>query len=283
MPSISILALRAVCVAACLLSFGAARAALFEDDEARRAILDLRQKVDQIQLRNADQLRKLSEDSALGSEQLNGQLGQLRRSILELSNLIESLRGELAAVRGQGEQLGREQSQLAREQAQLARELAEVQRRQKDIAQGTEERLKKFEPSKVTVDGLEFMAEPAEARDYDAALAVMRKGDFALALPAFTEFVRRYPASGYHPSALFWLGNLHYAQRNYKDAMTQYRALVAAAPAHLRAPEAMLSIANCQVELKETKAARKTLEDLVKAYAQSEAATVARTRLAKLK
>jgi len=51
----------------------------------------------------------------------------------------------------------------------------------------------------------------------------------------------------------------------------------------LRAPEAMLSIANCQVELKETKAARKTLEDLVKAYAQSEAATVAKTRLAKLK
>ncbi|MEY3486000.1 MAG: hypothetical protein RL075_5 [Pseudomonadota bacterium] len=276
MPSISILALRAVCVAACLLSFGAARAALFEDDEARRAILDLRQKVDQIQQRNADQLRKLSEDNTQGSEQLNGQLGQLRRSILELSNLIESLRGELAAVRGQGEQ-------LAREQLQLARELAEVQRRQKDIAQGTEERLKKFEPSKVTVDGLEFMAEPAETRDYDAALAVMRKGDFALALPAFTDFVRRYPASGYHPSALFWLGNLHYAQRNYKDAMAQYRALVAVAPAHLRAPEAMLSIANCQVELKETKAARKTLEDLVKAYAQSEAATVAKTRLAKLK
>jgi len=32
-----------------------------------------------------------------------------------------------------------------------------------------------------------------------------------------------------------------------------------------------------------TKAARKTLEDLVKAHAQSEAATVAKTRLAKLK
>lgn len=276
MSSNAILTLKVVCVAACLLSFGAARAALFEDDEARRAILDLRQKVDQMQQRNADQLRKLSEDNTQGSEQLNGQLGQMRRSIIELSNLIESLRGELAAVRGQGEQLTREASELARE-------LAEAQRRQKDIAQGTEERLKKFEPSKVSVDGLEFMAEPGEVRDYDAALAVMRKGDFAVALPAFTDFVRRYPASGYHPSALFWLGNLHYAQRSYKDAMAQYRALVAAAPAHLRAPEAMLSIANCQVELKETKAARKTLEDLVKAYAQSEAADVARTRLTKLK
>jgi TolA-binding protein len=51
----------------------------------------------------------------------------------------------------------------------------------------------------------------------------------------------------------------------------------------MRAPEAMLSLANCQVELKDTKSARKTLEDLVKAYPQAEAASVAKERLAKLK
>jgi hypothetical protein len=34
----------------------------------------------------------------------------------------------------------------------------------------------------------------------------------------------------------------------------------------------MLAIANCQAELKDTKAARKTIEDLVKAYPKSEAA-----------
>ena len=45
----------------------------------------------------------------------------------------------------------------------------------------------------------------------------------------------------------------------------------------------MLSIANCQVELKDTKAARKTLEDLIKAYPQSEAAAAARQRLPRLK
>jgi TolA-binding protein len=52
---------------------------------------------------------------------------------------------------------------------------------------------------------------------------------------------------------------------------------------HPRAPEAALSIANCQVELKDTKAARKTLEDLVKAYPQSEAAVAAKDRLTKLR
>ncbi|MFT6590139.1 MAG: TolA-binding protein, partial [Rhodoferax sp.] len=62
-----------------------------------------------------------------------------------------------------------------------------------------------------------------------------------------------------------------------------FRALIAKTPDHLRAPEAVLSIANCQIELKETKGAQKTLEDLIKAYPQSEAAIAAKDRLARLK
>ena len=59
--------------------------------------------------------------------------------------------------------------------------------------------------------------------------------------------------------------------------------MLSAAPAHARAPEAALSIANCQIELKETRTARKTLEDLVRAYPQSEAAIAAKERLSRLK
>ena len=272
----SIFVLRAVFAAMCCLCISSAQAGLFEDDEARRAILDLRQKVDQMQQQSAQmqqqsaaQLRAAKDENAVSIEQVNAQLTQLRRSVLELSNLIESLRSELANSRGKSEQ--------------LARDLADAQRLQKDIVQGTEDRFKRLEPSKVSVDGLEFMAAPAEIREYDTALATMRKGDFAQALPAFSEFVRRYSSSGYQPSALFWLGNLHYSQRNYKEALNQYRALVSASPAHLRAPEALLSIANCQLELKDPKASRKTLEELVKAYAESEAASLAKARLAKLK
>ena len=274
-----IFALRAVFAAAFCLCISTAQAALFEDDEARRAILDLRQKVEQMQQQSSEQLRAYKNESAASTVQLNAQseqlnaqltqLNQLRRSLLELSNMIESLRSELANSRGKSEQ--------------LARDLADAQRLQKDIVQGTEDRFKRLEPSKVSVDGLEFMAAPAEIREYDTALATMRKGDFAQALPAFSEFVRRYSSSGYQPSALFWLGNLHYSQRNYKEALNQYRALVSASPAHLRAPEALLSIANCQLELKDPKASRKTLEELVKGYAESEAATLAKARLAKLK
>ena len=43
------------------------------------------------------------------------------------------------------------------------------------------------------------------------------------------------------------------------------------------------TIANRQVELKDTKAARRTLEELVKAHPQSEAAGAARERLSRLR
>jgi tol-pal system protein YbgF len=245
------------CALACTLALNA-NAALFEDDEARRAILEMRQRLDGTQQRLTDELRKVNEDNA-----------QLRRSLLDLSTQIDTLRGELAKLRGQDEQ--------------LARDVAEVQRQQKDMSQGMDDRLRKFEPSKVTVDGKEFVADPAEKQEFEAALAVLRKGDFAPAQAAFTSFLKRYPQSGYKAPALFWLGNAQYASRNYREAVVNFRALVAADPEHMRAPEAVLAIANCQVELKDTKGARKTLEDLLKAYPQSEAASVAKDRLAKLK
>lgn len=257
--------LQAATVAACLavlpLLSSPAAAALFEDDEARRAILDLRQRVDnqrqQIE-QQSQALQQAGEDSTV-----------LRRSLVDLQMQIETLRTELARLRGQDEQFGRD--------------MADVQRRLKDQAQGLDERFRRFEPVKVTVDGREFMAEPAETRAYEAALAVFRKGEFAPAQASFTDFIKRYPGSGYLPSARFWLGNAQYVNRDYREAIVNFRALLAEAPDHVRAPEAVLSIANCQIELKDTAGARKTLQDLLKAYPQSEAAGAARERLSRLR
>ena len=235
--------------------------ALFEDDEARRAILDLRQKVDAQRVqaeRQAEEQRRAAEENT-----------QLRRSLLDLQQQIEALKLEIARLRGQDEE--------------TARLIAELQRRQKDVAQGVDERLRRFEPVKVTLDGREFTAEPGEQRDYEGALAIFRKGEFPAAQSAFSGFLGRYPQTGYRPTALFWLGNAQYANRDYKGAIANFRAMLQAAPDHPRAPEAVLSIANCQVELKDLAGARATLNDLLKAYPQSEAAAAARDRLPKLR
>lgn len=232
--------------------------ALFGDDEARKAIIELRQKVD-----------KNRQDADAASAESRESAAAMRRSLLDLSNQIEQLRGELARLRGQNEQ--------------LAREVSELQRLQKDVQSGIDERLRKVEPLRVEHEGQTFNAAPAEKRDFDAAMDLLRKSEFAQAATAYNGFMQRYPASGYTPSVLYWLGNAQYAARAYKEAADTHRRLIREFPDHLRTPEAMLALANSQIELKDARGARKTLEDLNKAYPNSEAAAAARERLARLR
>jgi tol-pal system protein YbgF len=254
--------MRAIGVLLACLWIGSASAGLFDDEEARKAILELRQRVDAVRQESDQRLAEETKKSAESSAQLG-------RSLLELQNQIEAMRSELAKLRGQGEQ--------------LTRDLTDVQRSQKEFSQGVDDRLHRFEPAKVTVDGREFTVEFAEKRDFEAALAIFRKGEFSAAQSAFIDALRNFPQSGYRPSALFWLGNAQYATRDYKEAVINFRALLAQAPDHLRAPEAVLSIANCQIELTDVRGAQKTLNELIKAYPQSEAAVAAKERLAHLK
>ncbi len=250
-------------------SLNTAQAGLFDDEEARKAILELRARVDQNRTAAEAEIKRTQEAAKLQNDKALEESTALRRSVLELQNQIEALRTEVARLRGQDEQ--------------LTREVAEMQRRQKDLAQGVDERVRRFEPVKVSLDGKEFNAEPGEKRDYDNAFALFRKPDYAASSAAFIDFIRRNPQSGYIPSAYFWLGNAQYANREYAPAIANFRALIAAVPDHPKASEAALAIANCQVELKDTRGARKTLEDLIKVYPQSEAAVAAKERLARLR
>jgi tol-pal system protein YbgF len=235
--------LRAVAVAAGVLLSLNASAALFEDTEARRAILELRERV----------------------ERQGEEIQNFQRSLLEQQNQFEALREETARLRGEKE------------------ELTQELRRAQELSQGVDDRLKKFEPTKVKVDGVEFVADPAETKAYEEALAVFRKGEFGAASSAFNDFIKRNPKSGYVVPSLFWLGNAQYANRSYTNAISNFNTLLSKAPNHMRAAESMLSVANCQLELKDIKAAKKTLGDVVKNYPHTEAAAAASERLAKLK
>src|SRR5262245_32674449 len=116
-----------------------ADAGIFDDDEARKAILDLRQKLEQS---NEQARARQAELNA----QMADQISQLRKSLLDLNTQIETLRAENARLRGQDEQ--------------LSRDVADLQRRVKDTQQGVDDRMRRFEPQKITIDGREFNADP---------------------------------------------------------------------------------------------------------------------------
>ncbi len=239
-----------------------AGAGMFDDEEARRAILDLRQKVDNMR-RDTDQ--RISEEARRQAEEVTG----LRRSLLDLQNQLEANASEMAKIRGQNEQ--------------LARDLADAQRRQTEGSKALEDRLRKFEPSKISFEGSEFLVEPQEKRVFEQAITSFRKGDFEVAQAALVEFLGRYPQSGYASAALFWLGNAQFVGKDYKGAMASFQKLLTQDPKYTRVPETLLAVANCQLELKDTAGARKTLEGLIADHPRSEAADAAKDRLARLK
>ncbi|MEY8878569.1 MAG: tol-pal system protein YbgF [Leptothrix sp. (in: b-proteobacteria)] len=273
-----------------------AHAGLFDDEEARKAILDLRSRLDRAEQQSQQQAQQLTtqqtqQQQALAAQQQvlatrkaeaddqAEQIAVLKRSLLDLNNQLELLRAELSRLRGQDEQA----TQSTRD---VARDLADLQRKQKDLLAtlaAQDERIKRFEPQRVSLDGREVTVDSAEKKAYDDAIGVLRKGEFAKAVEAMQNFQRRFPGSTYAGHVQYWLGNAQYGKGDVKEATLTFRNLVTSSPDHPRAPEALLALANCLVELKDPKAARKTLDELVKNYPQSDAAQAGRERLTQLK
>jgi tol-pal system protein YbgF len=240
-------------------------AGLFDDEEARKAIVELRARLAATEDAGKVRAAELTATNA----QLVEQLGALRRSLLDLNNQLEAMRADIAKLRGSDEQ--------------VLRDLSDIQRRQKDVSSALEDRLRKIEPVKVAIDGRDALVDPEEKRAFDEAIAAIRGSEFDKSVALLANFQRRYPASAYTDSARFWLGNAQYGRRDYKEAIAAFRAFVAAAPENPRAPEALLALANSQAEMKDVRGARKTIEELMKSYPQSEAAQAGKERLASIR
>ena len=157
---------RTTAIAAVLLAVlapSAANAGLFDDDEARKAILDLRAKVDAVNVRL---------DAKLDTKADKG-------AALDLANQNEQLQAEIAKLRGQIEV--------------LTNDLANTQRRQQDFYVDLDNRLRKMEPKRMTVDGKEATVETGEQHAYDAALSLFKAADYKNAANAFASFMLNYP------------------------------------------------------------------------------------------
>src|SRR5579863_3374445 len=237
----------AACVAGSALVAAPAHAGLFDDDQARQAILDLRTKTDS----------------------LTSQLAAAQRTILDQSNRLDQLNQQVATLRGQNED--------------LTNQVTTLQKQQKDYYTDLDTRLKKFEPQQQTVDGVQGTVVPVALNEFNAASQQFRNGDFKNAAASFRDFIQKYPQSPYQPTAQYWLGNALYALRDYKGSTATWQGVVKNYPQHPRAPEALLAIANNQLEQGQKAAARKTLQQIVDQYGSSDVAQTAQSKLSQIK
>jgi tol-pal system protein YbgF len=234
-----------------------AHAQLFADDDARKAILQLRQQISTLE-------RQLQQKDAELAARLD-RLDTAQRNQLELVNQIEAVRQDNARLRGQVET--------------LTNEVSTLQKRNRDLYADLDARLKKMEPTSMTVDGRTAAVDRTELAAYEAPLTMFRSGDFRGSLPGFQQFVTRYPQSAYAPAAQYWIGSAHFALKDYKAAIAAHQTLVERYADSPRVPDALLSMAESQVQLGDRKSANRTLTQLIQQYPDTDAGRIAKERL----
>ena len=245
--------MRPVRIALLIAALGAvqAHAGVFDDEEARRQVTDLRIKTEA----RFDQQAKAQLDLA----------GQIQRQV-----------EEIARLRGQIETLNYE--------------LDTAKKRQQDFYLDLDTRLRKFEavnaPTAAVNPENSSNSKPAndparESQDYETALNQFKAGKYKDAAGSFAGFVQKYPDSSLAPNAQYWLGNAWYAQRDCKRAIEAQSVVTTKYADSPKAPDAWLAIATCQQEMGNASGAKRSLESVLAKYPSAPAAETARQRLKK--
>jgi tol-pal system protein YbgF len=244
----------AAAAAACLFLLPA-HAALFGDDEARKGVQDL-------QTQRAADARRI--------EDLNSRLENQTRIQVDMNSQVEQLKADIARLRGQIEV--------------LTNDLENAQKRQKDFYVDLDGRLRRMEPPPPPDPGAKPLPPTAdEQKMYDSGLNLVKGSNYKSAAETFSQFLRLYPNSQLSPSAQYWWGNSLFALRDFNGAIAAQKRVVELWPQDIKAPDAMLNISSAQAELKDNRAARATLEDLIKRYPASDAAKLAPERIKRLR
>jgi tol-pal system protein YbgF len=224
--------------------------ALFGDEEARKGVADLQKRVE-AQQQTLQRIEREVTD---------------KRPIIELSNLIDSLRQDIAKLQGQIEV--------------LANRIDGLDKRQKDLYVDLDTRVRKFEQGQAEKEKA-AQAAAAEQQAYEAGLAQFKANNYGAAIQSLQSFMASYPQSPLAPSAQYWIGNAYYALRDYKNAIAAQQKVIATWPDSAKASDALLNIASSQAEAGDANGSRNTLRTLVSKYPNTPAAEQAKQRLAK--
>jgi tol-pal system protein YbgF len=99
------------------------------------------------------------------------------------------------------------------------------------------------------------------------------------AILTFYDLIVTYPESPLRESAQYLVADIFYKQKDWRGALAEFEALIAAVPRGEKVPDALLKIGLCQKDLGDGARAKRTWERVVREHPQSAAARQARALL----
>jgi len=249
--------------------------------------------------------RRIRTDSATTREEFDNvrsTLADTRANLQQMEQALDALKEKVEEVR---HQLDRQIGQSSREGGQRIKDLeSRMARIDGDLkAQGAllkarEEELKILRQSlKATpgekeaaasgegAAGGDFVREkaPAESdavkKDYEEAWKLLERKDYRVAIARFKEFIKKHPQSEYADNAQYWIGESHYALREFDQAILEFDAVRRKYPKGDKVPAALLKQGFAFAELGDKVDARLILQELTDRYPQSPEAAKAKQKL----
>ena len=118
---------------------------------------------------------------------------------------------------------------------------------------------------------------------YNAAYADFSRGNYALAVSGFEEYLERFPQSDLADNALYWIAECRFSEGDFARAIEGYDGLLERFPRSDRAAAADLKKGLAYLEMNQIGSAVVQLNHVVQTYPGSDEARIARDRLASLK
>jgi tol-pal system protein YbgF len=202
----------------------------------------------------------------------NKLVGELMRQVMQLQQ-------EVSYLRGKSEEQGYEIQKLQRQQKEL---YADLDRRLTDATQGG-----LVSPELAATENTEGSessdADLSDAQNaYNKAFSQFSDKKYAFAKSSFKSFVKDYPKHDLAANAHYILGQLHFNDKEYKDAAFEFEAVFSQFPDAKIKDKAMLKLAQTQEISGDKAAAKKTYQELAKAFPNSTAGKLAKVKLGSL-
>ncbi len=119
-------------------------------------------------------------------------------------------------------------------------------------------------------------AQPGEANAYSAAYALVQGRKFDQAIPAFQQFLQRYPDGEYAGNAHYWLGELYLVKEppDLEASRQSFALLLSQYPDNSKAPDALYKLGKVQFLKGNREKAREYLDQVIKLYGSTNNASV---------
>ena len=251
------------------------------------------------------------------TQDIGGRLDRVEKTLdnmalLDMLDLLESLKTEVSTLRGQVEV--------------QTHTIEQLKQKQRDLYTDIDRRLQRIDPNKPTAttspdldtldstanqfgatdvkptgeQGLvvetsseltnntdasndEEMVDPLKAEVvYQRAFKLLKESQYDQAQKAFKDFLKDYPDSAFSDNAQYWIGEANYVMQKYELAINEYQALLNTFPNSKKVSHALLKIGYSYAELGNAADATKTLNKVKSQYPGTTAARLADERLRKI-